>query len=304
MVELYHEDRKNRVRDSTATTKRNMLDTHILPYFKDRIVSEIDHADIRDWQNAMLDKTNPKNGKPYAPTYLRTLNSSLSTVFNYAVEFYNLPSNPCHKIKTIGKKKADEMKFWTLDQFNQVVAAESRPIYHLAFMLLYWTGMRSGECLALSPQRILHEQKALKIIETFKSKDGKDIFDDPKSERGFRVVTLPDFVYTELMEYIGRVYEMPDDERILYFKKGAMNKELDRIAAKANVERIRLHDLRHSHVAFLIQLGYRTHAIAARIGDTPEEVDRTYAHLYPEVAQDMAAELSRHKDGFAPNLNL
>ena len=48
---------------------------------------------------------------------------------------------------------------------------------------------------------------------------------------------------------------MDNDERILYFKKCAMNTELDRIAEAAGVERIRLHDLRHSHVALRIKLG-------------------------------------------------
>ncbi|MCL2856148.1 MAG: site-specific integrase [Oscillospiraceae bacterium] len=298
MTSLFMEDRKNRVRSSTLKTRQNMLEQHILPYFGNRIVSEIDNSDIRAWQNMMLGKKCPR-GKSYAPTYLRTINSALSTIFNFAVEFYNLPYNPCHKVKSIGKKKADEMKFWTLDQFNQVIAAEKKPVYHLAFMLLYWTGMRSGECLALTPRKIIHESKSLRIDNTFKTEDGEDIFDDPKSENSVRVVSIPDFLYDELIEYIGRVYEMDDDERILYFKKGAMNSELDRIAEAAGVERIRLHDLRHSHVALCIKLGYRSHAIAARIGDTVTEVDKTYAHLYPDTSRDLADELNRHKDGFS-----
>lgn len=76
-----------------------------------------------------------------------------------------------------------------------------------------------------------------------------------------------------------------------------MNKALDAFAAVAGIDRIRVHDLRHSHVSLLIELGYRTHAIANHIGDTPQEVDKTYAHLYPNKAQDVAVELSRHKDG-------
>ncbi len=297
LVELYYEDFENRVRGSTQDTKKSMIETHVLPVFKSKIISEITNADIRRWQNLMLKKTNPRNGKPYKPTYLRSINSQLSTILNFAVEYYDLPKNPCDRVKAIGKKRADEMKFWTLDQFNEVIAREEHPGYHAAFMTLYWTGIRAGECLALRPQKVLEDIQSLNITETFKRKGGEDIFDDPKTENSIRVVSMPDFLYRELRHYMKALYGLGPDDRIFYFTKTALNKELDRLAERAGIERIRVHDLRHSHVALLIELGYRTHAIAKRIGDTPEEVDRTYAHLYPGKSQDIARELNRHKDG-------
>jgi len=297
LVDLYYEDFENRVRGSTQDTKKSMIETHVLPIFKSKIVSEITNADIRRWQNLMLKMTNPRNGKPYKPTYLRSINSQLSAILNFAVEYYNLPKNPCNRVKAIGKKRADEMKFWTLEQFNEVIAGEEHPGYHAAFMTLYWTGIREGECLALSPKKVLDSIQSLDITETFKRKDGEDIFDDPKTENSVRVVSMPDFLYQELKFYIKALYGLEKDDRIFYFTKTALNKELDRLAEKAKIERIRVHDLRHSHVALLIELGYRTHAIANRIGDTPEEVDRTYAHLYPNKGQDIARELSKHQNG-------
>ncbi len=164
-------------------------------------------------------------------------------------------------------------------------------------MTLYWTGVREGELLALSPKKVLHDSASLNIFETYKREDGEDIFDDPKTENSVRIVSMPDFLYDELNGYLDAIYDPDPGDRIFYFTKSALNTELDRIAAKAGIERIRVHDLRHSHVSLLIELGYRTHAIAKRIGDTPEEVDRTYAHLYPNKSQDIAIELSRHKDG-------
>ncbi|WP_131929995.1 MULTISPECIES: site-specific integrase [unclassified Dehalobacter] len=299
LVDLYYEDFENRVRGSTQDTKKSMIDTHVLPVFKAKIISEITNADVRRWQNLMLKKKNPKSkeGKSYKPTYLRSINSQLSAILNFAVEYYNLPKNPCARVKAIGKKRADEMKFWTLDQFNEVIACEEHPAYHAAFMTLYWTGIREGECLALSPKKVLDAIQSLDINETFKRKDGEDIFDDPKTENSVRVVSMPDFLYQELKYYMNALYGLGKDDRIFYFTKTALNKELDRLAEKAGVERIRVHDLRHSHASLLIELGYRTHAIAKRIGDTPEEVDRTYAHLYPGKSQDIARELNRHKNG-------
>jgi integrase len=295
--QLYCSDIEDRVRFSTKQTKLNNVETHILPYFKNRVVAEIKAADVRNWQNAMLKKRNPKTGNPYAPTYLRSVNSQLSAILNYAVRFQNLSSNPCHSVKAIGKKKSS-MDFWTLDQFNAVIAHEKQPAYHVAFMLLFWCGMRSGELLALTRKKILPNH-SLDIYQTFKHENGEDVFTTTKSDNGIRQIPLPDFLYEELMTYINSLYSLCDEDRIFYFKRSSLNKELDRIATQAGIPRIRVHDLRHSHVSMLVELGYSSHDIAARIGDTAAEVDKTYAHLYPDKGERMARELERHKDGFA-----
>ena len=61
----------------------------------------------------------------------------------------------------------------------------------------------------------------------------------------------------------------------------------------AGLERIRIHDLRHSHAALLVELGYSMPAIAERLGDTVEVVMETYVHLYPNKLTEMAADLDK-----------
>lgn len=297
-----YKDVETRVRSTTQTAKENMIAKHILPFFENMKMSEISKGDIRRWQNTMLEKTNPQNGRQYSQTYLRSVNSQLSAIFNFAVEFYGLNSNPCLGVKAIGKKQATEMLFWTLDEFNKAIDCERNTAYHLCFMLLYWTGIRVGECLALTPSKILHQEKALDINASYHRIDGQDMFGPTKTDNSIRKVPLPDFVYDELTSYVSKVYGIEDDDRIFYFTKSALNKEITRISQLGGVKRIRVHDLRHSHTALLIELGYGTHAIADRLGDTPEVVDRTYAHLYPSTAKSIADELSKHKSGLSSDL--
>ena len=84
--------------------------------------------------------------KGYSQTYLKTVNNQLSAIFNYAVKYYDLRDNPCRKAGSIGKSYAGEKQFWTKQEFKQfLVAVEGKPEARMAFLLLYWTGMRIGD---------------------------------------------------------------------------------------------------------------------------------------------------------------
>mgnify|MGYP000869835822 CR=1 FL=1 len=87
----------------------------------------------------------------YSATYLKTINNQLAAIFNYTVKYYDLPNNPCRKAGSIGKSKADEMQFWTHEEFSSFIdSIMNKHQSYMVFMTLYWTGMRLGELLALT----------------------------------------------------------------------------------------------------------------------------------------------------------
>ena len=138
-VEIYFADVENRLRESTIKNKRYVFDLKVTPYFKKKKMCEIKTSDIRAWQNELI-----KQG--YAPTYLKSINNQLAALFNYAVRYYDLRDNPCRKAGSIGKSKADDMEFWTKQEFKQFLPSmDKKPEARMAFMLLYWTGMRIGD---------------------------------------------------------------------------------------------------------------------------------------------------------------
>ena len=138
-VEIYFADVENRLRESTIKNKRYVFDLKVTPYFKKKKMCEIKTSDIRAWQNELI-----KQG--YAPTYLKSINNQLAALFNYAVRYYDLNDNPCRKAGSIGKSKADDMEFWTKQEFKQFLSSmDKKPEARMAFMLLYWTGMRIGD---------------------------------------------------------------------------------------------------------------------------------------------------------------
>ena len=136
---MYCADMETRLREHTMRTKKYIVELKILPYFGNKRVNDITAADIRQRQNELI-----KMG--YSPTYLKTINNQLSAIFNYAVRYYDLKSNPCAKAGSMGKSKAEEMDFWTGEEFRRFIdSVMNKRLSYMAFMTLYWTGMRLGD---------------------------------------------------------------------------------------------------------------------------------------------------------------
>lgn len=149
--ERYKEDKKDRVRLNTWLMKTNVIETKILPYFKDKKMKDIKATDIIAWQNTLLNYRD-RNGKPYSPTYLKTIHNQISAIFNHAVRYYELKDNPAAKAGNMGKEKTREMLFWTKPEYLAFSEAiMDKPISFYAFEMLYWCGIREGELLALTP---------------------------------------------------------------------------------------------------------------------------------------------------------
>lgn len=123
-VEIYRSDKRERIREHTWESKDNMINTKILPYFKDRTLSEIEPRDVIAWQNTLM-SIRQKNGKPYSPTYLKSIHSQLSAIFNYAVKYYRLKQNPAEIAGNMGKETHREMLFWTKEEYWNMVLTTS-----------------------------------------------------------------------------------------------------------------------------------------------------------------------------------
>jgi len=292
-VDIYMGDIMPQLKLSTYETKKNIINTHIRPYFANMSLSGVSSTEVLKWQNELL-MLRDENGKGYSPTYLRTIQNQLNAIFNHAVRYYDLPKNPCIANKKMGKAKAKEMLFWTKDEylaFSNVV--KDKPMTYYAFQVLYWTGIRCGELLALTREDFDLENRVLRIDKTFQVIKGKEIVTLPKTEKSNRKISLPEFLCREMEDYFESLYKVGKQSRIFAVTKHYLHHEMDRGSKAAGVKRIRLHDLRHSSCALLINLGYSPVQIAERLGHESSTITERYSHLYPSVQQEMANRLDR-----------
>ena len=283
---MYCADMETRLREHTMRTKKYIVELKILPYFGNKRVNDITAADIRQWQNELI-----KMG--YSPTYLKTINNQLSAIFNYAVRYYDLKSNPCAKAGSMGKSKAEEMDFWTGEEFRKFIdSVMNKRLSYMAFMTLYWTGMRMGELLALNPKDVDLEKKTISITKSYQRLGKKDVITPPKTPKSKRVITIPEFLVADIKDYMDSLYDLQEDDRLFPITKYYLEHEMQRGIKESGVKRIRVHDLRHSHASMLIELGFSPLEIANRLGHEKVETTlNTYAHLYPNKQTKLAERL-------------
>ncbi len=283
---MYCADMETRLREHTMRTKKYIVELKILPYFGKKRVNDITAADIRQWQNELIKKG-------YSPTYLKTINNQLSAIFNYAVRYYDLKSNPCAKAGSMGKSKAEEMDFWTGEEFRKFIdSVMNKRVSYMAFMTLYWTGMRLGELLALTPKDVDLEKRTISITKSYQRLGRKDVITPPKTPKSKRVITIPEFLAADIKDYMDSLYDLQEGDRLFPITKYYLEHEMQRGIKESGVKRIRLHDLRHSHASLLIELGFSPLEIANRLGHEKVETTlNTYAHLYPNKQTKLADRL-------------
>lgn len=285
-VELYYEDMNKRLREHTMRTKKYIIDIKILPYFGNLQINEIKPADIRAWQTTLMQQS-------YSQTYLKTINNQIAAIFNYAVKYYDLKSNPCSKAGSMGKSNADEMQFWIKQEFMQFIdCMMDKQQSYMAFMMLYWTGIRIGELLALTPNDIDFEKRTVSISKSYQRIEKKDVITPPKTPKSERVISIPEFLAIDLQDYIRSLYGVTGNDRLFLFSKHFMEHEIQRGIKESGVKKIRLHDLRHSHASLLIEMGFTALAIAKRLGHEKIETTlNTYCHMFPNKQAQMADKL-------------
>lgn len=265
---MYEEDVRPSLKQSTWLTKENIIQKKILPYLGKRKVSEITAKDVMDWHNQMR-KLKTKTGKPLSPTYLKTIHGQLSTIFNHAVKYYDLSTNPARKAGALGEEEGKEMLFWTKEEYKRF----------------------AEEMMDKTPADFNFKKKTLRINKSYQRLKGEDVISTPKTKNSVRTVIMPQFLCDEMQDCLKLYYSLKPDDRIFPVTKYYLNHEMERGCKASGVKKIRVHDLRHSHVSLLINMGYTALAIGKRVGHSAEKITYRYAHLFPSVQQDMAEQL-------------
>lgn len=284
LYEDYMKDMETRLEASTIENKKYIIELKLLPYFGDKKIIDITPTDIRHWQNEMIKKG-------YKPTYLKSINNQLVAMMNYAHRFKNLRDNPCTRAGSMGEHDADEMEFYTYDEFQLFVEAlKDKPTSYYAMQTLYWTGIRIGELLGLNIDDVDFEDNTITIEKSFRRTKGQDYMTSGKTKNSKRKIIMPKNLADMLKEYMSMLYGPRRTDKLFMCSKGFLEKEMIRGAKLSGVKKIRVHDLRHSQASLLIsELKVDPLEASRRLGHSKPSITlNTYAHMFPNKGAEVA----------------
>lgn len=181
------------------------------------------------------------------------------------------------------------MDFWTGEEFRKFIdSVMNKRLSYMAFMTLYWTGMRLGELLALNPKDVDLEKRTITITKSYQRLGKKDVITPPKTPKSKRVITIPEFLAADIKDYIDSSYELQENDRLFPITKYYLEHEMQRGIKESGVKRIRVHDLKHYHVSLLISMGFSAVSIGNRVGHESVDITYRYAHMFPTEQTQMA----------------
>lgn len=285
-IDQYFKDKTPALAKSTLQTKHYTFNNHIRDAFNCPI-SEVTTAMIDKWSNSLLPN--------YSLRHCKKIYTEMRALFNHAERVYNLNPNPVKKTSAPAKREQKkEMQFWTYDEYRSVINCVDDIKARTAICFIYWTGIRKGELLALTWGDITGSKAT--INKSLQRIRGESIITPPKNISSDRIILLPDRVLKQLDEWKKKQYKPRNEDHIFEWEKRFIEQGIQKGCEQSGVKKIRVHDLRHSHVSYLISKGCNIKLIANRLGHKNVSMTlNTYSHMYPSDEQNLVDVINNEK---------
>ena len=297
VAECFFDEVKRIRKLSTYQTYIEVYGKHIKPYFNDLDLNSINVLKLRNFREKCL-KMN------YSTRYLNKINNVLNLILDYGVANYGVPNlnkalgNYQEKQDKIIKEK---IRYMTYDEYLKFISVIDDITYKTLFMFLYLTGVRIGECLALTFDDINND--TISINKTIYTKiKGTYTITSTKNNLN-RIIKMDKSLYNQLNEYIAYMKSFTDFKSDWFLFGGSrflapttITRYKHKYFELSGVREITLHEFRHSHVSLLINQYLKTGntdstkfflMMSSRMGHTVDVMQRTYMHLFPQAQDDI-----------------
>lgn len=282
LYDIYIKNQTQKLKPQSLRATKSKFKNHILPFFKDYNINKIDNRLYLDWKEYILNKN-------FGYKYNSSLHGCMVSILNYAIEFDYLEKNIASKVKNFSKKDyLPRIDYWTFEEFNRFINVVDNTIYKDLYTLLYYTGIRLGECLALTWNDV--KENYIDINKTIaKGKINNDyVITTPKTKKSFRKVYL-DKETIEMLKDLKKYYSDFCNFDNSWFVFGGyyplsqttVGRKKNEYCKKANVKQIKIHDFRHSHATLLISNGMPVTLVSERLGHADKSITlNIYSHLF------------------------
>lgn len=279
------------IKPSTFDTKEYHIRLYILPYFKDTKASSVKVKDVEEWLKVISiwkPRSSSYKGHPTTKTKrssntVNTARQYLGQLFKFGMKNFGLKSDPTSLAERMRYHSNDERaEYWTLEQFNIFLDHISLEHYRVFFQLLFYSGLRLGEALAITPADI--EGNIIHVNKTWvELHDGRTLISEPKSTMSKRDVVIPEHLTKVLNDYMNMLIKKKPTDRLFPMGEQRVRSYMASVIARANLPKLSPHGLRHSYASFLYSTSKNINIVSKQLGHSnPEITQRVYSHMLPE----------------------
>ena len=292
---------KSEVTYGTYCKTSRFIKTIILPNVENKRMNSITELDCRKFKEyvSTLD---------YSTSYKNCILVTYKMLFKHAIKYFGLINNPTYVIEPFKKSfeekkkmKEKELNIWTINDFNQFIKYVDKNMYKQMFILLYFTGMRLGECQALTWDD--YYDGKLHIDKSITTKTQKNAYEvkETKTYSSIRDIILGETLCNYLDDYKKSEQKLEGfkNEWFIFGRNSplpqtSIQRIKDNAIKKSGVRRIRLHDFRHSHASNLIADGVNIVAVSKRLGHSDINMTlKIYTHLLKKSEEELAEYLNK-----------
>ena len=304
---LKEEDSINCRKISYINTQDNNYNRHIKDYFsKVDNVGKLTYEDIYQFREYLKQKVAQNSNKPLSTNTINKIMILLKKIFDVGLRKGYYATNPVKLLKKLPIEKT-KMQFWTVEEFQQFLTLFEPEEYNikLLFTVLFFTGLRLGEALALTWQDIDFSSNTIHITKSIYVNKGISHISTTKTKAGTRRIIINKKLSQELQHWQQQQKHLLEQftsdsltlqvfqSNPLTITKNAIEKQYKKILERDDtLKKIRIHDFRHSHASLLINQGEDYLVVKERLGHASimTTID-TYSHLYPSKQKELAEKL-------------
>ena len=304
MDEWFEAYAKVKVRPSSHQTYKGYIENHIKPNIGDIPIEKLTPLQLQKFYRLLLTEgripriESEKQPKGLSAKTVRNINQVISSAMDMAVRHKLILTNPIEGCE-LPKVEHREMKTLPAEQLGAFLReAKESGVYELYYLDLA-TGLRRGELLGLKWEDIDLQNGIIHVRRQVARVDGEVKELPLKTKNSYRNISIyQDAVamLTEMEAHRSSDYVFPSSTGGP-ISPDSVNNMLHRVLKRSGLPSIRFHDLRHSHISLLIDMGFTALAIADRVGHESIDITYRYAHLFPTRQTEMADKLDFERMG-------
>ncbi len=291
-------DQLSEVKETTVQNYRNK--NRHLEYLNNYKVVDLNLRIIKDWKDHLNEVE--YDGKKLKTRTKNDILKYLKSILNYGHKMYKFDfSDFYYNITNFNNKDEakEEMKFYTYEEFIKYLAVENDLMYICLFEILYYCGLRRGELLGLTWKDIDFNFKKLtvrnNVVSVKNQSGGYWKITTPKTPTSSRSILIPAALLEHLKELKAekkQIYGFNDSwfiaGDIRPIADSTLRKRNNDNAAKAGLQRIRIHDFRHSCASLLINSGANILNVAKYLGHSKKDITlNTYGHMFENSSEEV-----------------